>query len=106
MPGPTVHVDPAPKCKLTEGKHHAPKKDDGGFVIFDATAKCTINFNNDLVFGILTKVLSKGPNQVDVSANPPNGQEVTTRVSIQDCPTQAVGAMQAVRTGPTDIIVP
>jgi hypothetical protein len=109
MPGPSVTVHPhdstPQSCTFNPLNNiHAPKKSQHGFVNFNATAPCTITFDNRAVFGTDSATLNQGNNQIDVEADPPDGSEVTTLVFIQGCPTN-LGAAGA-NSGPTDIIVP
>ncbi len=110
MPGPTVTVNPSPTCTMNpQGAVHAPKKSQNGFVNFNATAACTVDFSDSAVFGVSSKALSQGNNQLNVAC-----ESGSTNVSIQGCAAKAKQATTmskstsrvGVGSGPTDFIVP
>ena len=103
MPGPSVNVNPDRCTMQPTGPVHAPPKNANGFVNFNATAPCTLNFSDSSVFGVSSKAIGQGNNQLNVQC-----ETGSTNVAIAGCNSQSVGAMSAgrVASGPTDIIVP
>ena len=107
---PTVTVNPSPTCTMNPtGNVHAPAKSQNGNVIFNATAACTIDFSDSSVFGVSSKALSQGNNQLSVQC-----ETGSTNVAIQGCSgagkqaktMSASTSLVGVGSGPTDIIVP
>ena len=98
MPGPTVTVNPNNCTTSPPGPVHAPKKSQNGFVNFNATAPCTILFDNPGVFNCSSAQLGQGNNQLNVQTESDH-----TVVTIQGCEgPRDLGA----GSNPTDVIVP
>src|ERR1051326_610300 len=100
MPGPTVTVNPTGCTTEPTGKVHAPKKSQNGFVNFNATAACTIQFQDSTVFNRSRAQLRQGNNQLDSET-----ESGHTTVSIVGCLEKAKKSLGA-GGDPTDITVP
>lgn len=98
--GPTVTVDPK-HCKIHPlGKIHAPRKSQGGYVVFNALAPCTILFTNPEVFGHQFTKLVAGQNKRSTRI-----ERGHTLVMIAGCEYKIPRSLGAA-SQPTDIIVP
>jgi hypothetical protein len=100
MPGPTVTVNPTTCTTNPPGAVHAPQKSRNGFVIFNATAPCTIEFQNPGVFNRSSAQLAQGSNQLNIET-----EAGSTTVSIAGCEGRTPRSLGAAGD-PTDIIVP
>ncbi len=97
---PTVTVNPN-NCTISPtGDVHAPGANQNGFVNFNATDTCTVNFTDSTVFGVSSQPLSQGNNKLYVQCD-----SGSTYVTIAGCPDTTDQKMKGLGD-PTDIIVP